>query len=42
MMEGLRKAFEAFDPEINKALDPALVAHRDFIYHEYLVLPMEL
>ena len=42
MMEGLREAFEAFDPEINEALDPALVAHRDFIYHEYLVLPMEL
>ncbi len=42
MMEGLRKVFEASDPDIAKAVDPALVAHRDFIYHEYLVLPMEL
>ncbi len=42
MMEGLRKAFEASDPEIAKVVDPALVEHRDFIYNEYLVLPMEL
>ena len=42
MVEGLRKAFEALDPEISSALDPALVEHRDFIYDEYLVLPMEL
>jgi glutathione S-transferase len=42
MVEGLRKAFEAVDPEITSVLDPALVEHRDFIYNEYLVLPMEL
>ncbi len=42
MVEGLRKAFEAADPEISSVLDPALVEHRDFIYDEYLVLPMEL
>ena len=42
MVEGLRKAFEAADPEISAVVDPALVAHRDFIYDEYLVLPMEL
>lgn len=40
MMEGLRKVFEASDPEIAKVVDPALVAHRDFIYNEYLVLPI--
>ena len=42
MMEGLRAAFEASDPEVKKALDPALLEHRDFIYHEYLELPMQL
>jgi glutathione S-transferase len=42
MAEGLRVAFEAGDPEVNKNVDPALIAHRDFIYNEYLVLPMEL
>lgn len=42
MPEGLRVAFEAGDPEVNKTVDPALLAHRDFIYNEYLVLPMEL
>ena len=42
MVEGLRKVFEASDPEIAKVVDPALVEHRDFIYNEYLVLPMEL
>ena len=42
MVEGLRKAFEAADPEISAVVDPALVEHRDFIYDEYLVLPMEL
>ncbi len=42
MVEGLRVTLEAGDPEVNKAVDPALLAHRDFIYNEYLVLPMEL
>ena len=42
MAEGLRIALEAGDPEVNKTLDPALIVHRDFIYNEYLVLPMEL
>lgn len=38
----IRAIFEAKEPEILAALDPALLAHRDFIYETYLELPVEV
>lgn len=38
----LRAAFEFPQPDIAKALDPVLIEHRDFMYAEYLGLPMVL
>jgi glutathione S-transferase len=37
----LRAMYTTSDPEIRAALDPALLAHRDFVYREHLPLPME-
>jgi len=42
MSEGLRAAFETRDPATLKALDPILIEHRDFVYDEYLELPLSL
>jgi len=42
MPDMLRNAFESKDPDTAKALDPILLAHRDFIYREHLELPIEL
>ncbi|MDH3213395.1 MAG: hypothetical protein OEM05_13005 [Myxococcales bacterium] len=42
MPETLRRAFESKDPDIAEALAPALLEHRDFIYREYLELPIQL
>jgi glutathione S-transferase len=42
MPDFLRAAFEALDPETAAALDPILTEHRDFVYAEYLELPMRL
>ncbi len=42
MPEALRKGFEAVDADTAKALDPILLEHRDFIYGEYLELPLTL
>jgi glutathione S-transferase len=36
-----RRMFTATDPEIRAALSPALLAHRDFVFAEHLVLPVE-
>jgi glutathione S-transferase len=41
MAPGLRRAQTVTDPEILGALNPALLEHRDFIYHEYLELPLD-
>jgi len=40
MDAGLRYVYTATGP-VRDALDPALLAHRDFIYHEYLELPVD-
>jgi glutathione S-transferase len=40
--ENVRAMFTANEPEIRAALDPALLAHRDRIYQQYLKLPVEL
>jgi glutathione S-transferase len=40
--EPLRTSFTNTNPTIAAAATPALIAHRDFIYQEYLELPMNL
>lgn len=40
--EAMRPAFEALDEDTAKALDPVLIEHRNFIYNEYLELPLTL
>lgn len=42
MNEALRPAFESTDDDLIQALDPALIEHRDFIYHDFLELPLTL
>jgi hypothetical protein len=41
MAPGMRKAQTVTDPVILHAVKPALLEHRDFIYHEYLKLPLD-
>lgn len=41
MAPGLRRAQTVTSPQILRELDPILLEHRDFIYHEYLQLPMD-
>ncbi len=40
--DAMRPGFEAMDDDTAKALDSALLEHRDFIYNEYLELPLTL
>ncbi len=40
MADGFRGAYGNSDPDIAKALSPALVAHRDFIYETHLEFPV--
>jgi len=40
MDPGLRYVYTATGP-VREALDPALLAHRDFVYREYLELPVD-
>ena len=40
MPDSIRSAFESMSEQINKALDPILIEHRDVIYSEYLELPL--
>ena len=42
MHEPMRAVFEALDEETQAALDPILLEHRDFIYKQYLALPLSL
>lgn len=42
MMEFIRPTLEAMDAATAKALDPILLEHRDFIYREFLELPLAL
>lgn len=42
MRQGMRKAYDCTDPLILAATTPQLLAHRDFIYREYLELPVDL
>jgi hypothetical protein len=36
-----RAMYELPHPVVNAVLDPALLAHRDFIYERHLVLPLD-
>jgi glutathione S-transferase len=38
----MRAMFGKTDPEIQAALDPALLAHRDFVFAKHIGLPLEL
>lgn len=42
MLEFIRPVFETLDPDMEAALDPILIEHRDRIYKEYLTLPLSL
>ncbi|MCP3982954.1 MAG: hypothetical protein GY723_01115 [bacterium] len=42
MPEAMRPAFEHLDDATARALDPALLEHRDFIYAEHLELPLSI
>src|SRR5262245_16718359 len=42
MDEGMRALFGEPPPEVRRALDPELMAHRDFVYRTHLRLPVEL
>ncbi len=42
MSPELRAAYTETDPEILAAVDPLLLEHRDFIYRDYLELPLRL
>jgi hypothetical protein len=37
-----RRRYICEDPVVRAATTPQLLAHRDFIYHEYLELPVDL
>jgi glutathione S-transferase len=41
MPRWLRTTYTANDPRVVAAIAPALLAHRDFIYREYLQLPLD-
>jgi glutathione S-transferase len=42
MPAGFRKMYNCTDPTVTRAASPELFAHRDFIYREYLELPVDL
>ncbi|MGH7917682.1 MAG: hypothetical protein ACREQE_09450 [Candidatus Binataceae bacterium] len=42
MLPNYRQMYTCTDPAVRGALSPDLLAHRDFIYHEYLELPVDL
>ena len=41
MDENLRASYTLADPQLLAAVDPLLLEHRDFIYEEYLELPLD-
>jgi glutathione S-transferase len=42
MLPRIRKLYDCTDPLVRAATTPQLLAHRDFIYREYLELPVDL
>jgi hypothetical protein len=41
MPDWLRSAYKVTDRAVTSALDPGLLEHRDRIYRDYLVLPID-
>jgi hypothetical protein len=42
MSHGFRRMYVCTDAIVMAATSPQLLAHRDFIYHDYLELPVDL
>ena len=42
MAPGFRRGYHCTDPVVRAALAPELLAHRDFIYRDYLELPLDM
>lgn len=42
MPAGFRKMYDCTDPVVKEAANSQLFAHRDFVYHEYLELPVDM
>jgi glutathione S-transferase len=42
MSPGFRRMYTCSDTSVMAAASPQLLAHRDFIYHEFLELPVDL
>ncbi len=42
MLPDFRRTYETWAPEIAAAVAPSLIAHRDFIYRQHLVLPVQV
>jgi glutathione S-transferase len=42
MPQAFRQRYTCEDPTVMQAVTPQLLAHRDFVYHEYLELPVDL
>lgn len=42
MPPAFRKMYDCSDPVVKSAASPQLFAHRDFVYHEYLELPVDM
>jgi glutathione S-transferase len=42
MLPRMRRLYECTDPLVRAATTPQLLAHRDFVYREYLELPVDL
>jgi glutathione S-transferase len=42
MLPAIRQAYETTDPELQAAVGPALLAHRDRMYGRHLPLPVQL
>jgi hypothetical protein len=42
MDEALRSAFSLPDPDVDAALDPILLEHRNLMYARHLELPLSL
>lgn len=40
MDDGMRRGYETLHPMIAEGYDPILLAHRDFMYQQYLTLPL--
>jgi len=41
MPEGIRGSYLLTDSDVRKAADPILIEHPDFMYKEFLTLPLD-